>query len=244
MGALCVSAATAFAKIGETRPQIEARMGAATTLNGQEATFVKGGFQVVATFFAGTSVVEVVSKVSDDPVHPATFSDNEVTSLLAAYANGLPWTKQGFEQRWKRSDNKVLAEADDTVSSIRFSDNSYLLTQAKAKEDARQARELQRNAVETHRVADVFGPIISPSPTATEWKTPSPNYPAQARMSRVQGTTKVRVSTDATGNISSVVIVKSVGSAILDANTQGWAKMNWHGPANATRDVEFAYRLQ
>ena len=76
------------------------------------------------------------------------------------------------------------------------------------------------------------------------WKTPHPPYPAQARMSHVTGVTKVRFTTDASGSVTSVVIVKSAGSAILDSNTSGYIKMNWKGPPNSTHEQEFEYRLQ
>ena len=76
------------------------------------------------------------------------------------------------------------------------------------------------------------------------WRTPHPPYPAQARMSHVTGVTRVRFTTDASGSVSSVVIVKSAGSAILDSSTQGYVKMNWKGPPNSTKEQEFEYRLQ
>ena len=76
------------------------------------------------------------------------------------------------------------------------------------------------------------------------WRTPKPPYPAQARMSHVQGTTTVRITTDASGNVSSVVIVKSAGSAILDNSTQGYVRNNWKGPPNSTHQTDFAYQLQ
>lgn len=75
------------------------------------------------------------------------------------------------------------------------------------------------------------------------WSTPHPGYPQQARMSHVTGTTTVHVTTDASGGISSVVITKSAGSAILDSSTQGYVRANWHGPPNASKDVSFEYRL-
>ncbi len=76
------------------------------------------------------------------------------------------------------------------------------------------------------------------------WKTPHPPYPAQARMSHVTGSTTVRFTTDASGSVSSVVIVKSAGSAILDNSTQGYVKMNWKGPPNSSHETEFVYQLQ
>ena len=96
-----------------------------------------------------------------------------------------------------------------------------------------------------------FAPQI-PATTATlgglpetrTWRTPRPPYPTQARMSHLTGTTTVRVTTDASGSVSSVQILKSAGSAILDSSTQGFVKMNWKGPPNSTRDTSFDYRLQ
>jgi protein TonB len=76
------------------------------------------------------------------------------------------------------------------------------------------------------------------------WKTPHPPYPAQARMAHVTGSTSVRITTDASGTVTSVVITKSAGSAILDSNTQSYVKMNWKGPPNSTHDTEFVYQLQ
>ena len=76
------------------------------------------------------------------------------------------------------------------------------------------------------------------------WKTPHPPYPAQARMSHVTGTTTVRITTDGSGSVSSVVIVKSAGSALLDSSTQGYVRNNWKGPPNSSHDTTFEYRLQ
>lgn len=76
------------------------------------------------------------------------------------------------------------------------------------------------------------------------WKTPRPNYPYQARASRVQGSGSVRVSTNAAGSVISVTIAQSVGSGILDANTIAFAKSNWKGPPNATTTVPITYQLR
>ncbi len=73
------------------------------------------------------------------------------------------------------------------------------------------------------------------------WKTPHPPYPMQARMSHITGSTSVKFTTDASGSVSSVVIVKSAGSAILDNSTQSFVKMNWKGPPNSTHQTEFVY---
>ena len=75
------------------------------------------------------------------------------------------------------------------------------------------------------------------------WRNPTPPYPAQARMAHLQGSSSVHFTTDASGSVSSVVIVKSAGSAILDSNTQNYVKMNWKGPPNASKTVEFVYQM-
>lgn len=76
------------------------------------------------------------------------------------------------------------------------------------------------------------------------WKLPKPNYPYQARASRVQGSGSVRVSTSASGNVISATIVQSAGSGVLDSNTIQFAKSNWSGPPNATTTVPITYKLQ
>ena len=75
------------------------------------------------------------------------------------------------------------------------------------------------------------------------WTTPHPPYPPQAKMSHVQGSTTVKVTTDASGRVSNCVITKSAGSAILDSSTQGYVRNNWKGPPNASKDVTFAYEI-
>lgn len=76
------------------------------------------------------------------------------------------------------------------------------------------------------------------------WSTQKPPYPYAARASHVQGSTVVRVTTDASGRVAEVVIVKSTGNALLDANTQTHVRSFWKGPPNATRTTEFVYQLR
>jgi TonB family protein len=76
------------------------------------------------------------------------------------------------------------------------------------------------------------------------WSHPKPPYPAQARMSHIEGSGSVRVTTDGSGNVVSAVIVQSVGSGLLDFNTTSFAKANWKGPPNSTVVVPITYRLQ
>ncbi len=79
---------------------------------------------------------------------------------------------------------------------------------------------------------------------AVGWHKPEPPYPAQARLAHIQGSGTVRVTTDASGRVTSAVIVQSVGSALLDFNMCSFAKENWTGPPNATNTIPFTYRLQ
>ena len=73
------------------------------------------------------------------------------------------------------------------------------------------------------------------------WVLPNPRYPAQALASHIRGDTTVRVTTNASGAISSCVVVKSAGSAILDNNSQQYAQMNGKGPPNSTYTRTFSY---
>ena len=75
------------------------------------------------------------------------------------------------------------------------------------------------------------------------WKTPRPPYPRSQLLSRVQGTTTVHFTTDASGNVASATIVKSTGNAALDASTLSFVRANWRGPANASRTTEFSYQI-
>lgn len=86
---------------------------------------------------------------------------------------------------------------------------------------------------------------VAPTPTPViEWTTPKPPYPYQARTAHLTGVTEVRVTTDSSGRVNSVVVVKSAGSGVLDSNSQSWAKEKWSGPPNATYTKKLEYRLQ
>lgn len=76
------------------------------------------------------------------------------------------------------------------------------------------------------------------------WTTPRPPYPQQARMAKLKGSGSVRISTDASGNVTSASVVQSAGSGILDNNVVGYARSNWKGPPNASTTVPFTYTLQ
>ena len=74
------------------------------------------------------------------------------------------------------------------------------------------------------------------------WRTPRPPYPTAALASRIQGSGSVRITTDASGNVSNVVITGPI-NPLLDANTRSFARGNWKGPPNQTRTVPVIYRI-
>ena len=75
------------------------------------------------------------------------------------------------------------------------------------------------------------------------WRTPRPPYPAAALASRLPGSGSVRISTDASGNVTNVVITAPI-NPILDSNTRSFARGNWKGPPNATRTVPVIYQIR
>ena len=75
------------------------------------------------------------------------------------------------------------------------------------------------------------------------WRTPKPPYPNSALASHIQGSGSVRISTDASGNVTNVVVTGPI-SPVLDANTRSFARGNWKGPPNATRTVAVIYQIR
>ena len=75
------------------------------------------------------------------------------------------------------------------------------------------------------------------------WRTPKPPYPAAALASRIQGSGSVRISTDAAGSVTSVVVTGPI-NPMLDANTRSFARSNWKGPPNQTRTVPVIYQIR
>lgn len=75
------------------------------------------------------------------------------------------------------------------------------------------------------------------------WRTPRPPYPATALALRIQGSGSVRISTDASGNVTNVVVTDPI-NPILDANTRAFARDNWKGPPNASRTVPVIYQIR
>ncbi len=78
--------------------------------------------------------------------------------------------------------------------------------------------------------------------TVGTWRIPKPNYPGAALVSHVQGSGEVRITTDAAGNVKEVTITRPI-APILDANTRSFARSNWKGPPNSTRNVPVIYRI-
>jgi TonB family protein len=74
---------------------------------------------------------------------------------------------------------------------------------------------------------------------------PHPSYPFQALSAHVEGTVTIHVSFDSEGRASSVDIMGSSGSPILDASTRNYVLANWNSPRWAGRDaiVPVVYRL-
>ena len=87
------------------------------------------------------------------------------------------------------------------------------------------------------------GTKVGPTSGAVSWSMPHPPYPAN-RLLAGKGTTKVQITTDASGRISNVVVIQSTGNPVLDAHTVRYVRENWRGPANASRTTEFVYQLR
>ena len=88
------------------------------------------------------------------------------------------------------------------------------------------------------------GTNAGPTGAVGAWVMPHPLYPRMNSVSRPTGSTTVRISTDPSGRVSNVVIIKSAGNPILDHQTESFVRMNWHGPPNASRTTEFVYQIK
>lgn len=88
---------------------------------------------------------------------------------------------------------------------------------------------------------DIPTPTVVPAP---KLQTPAPPCPYQARAAHLSGAGVARATFNDQGHCSSVSIVQSTGSGILDSNTISWAEAHWTGPANSTKDVPVSYAWQ
>ena len=87
-------------------------------------------------------------------------------------------------------------------------------------------------------------PVSGAKVAAAGWVTPRPAYPRVATLARPTGTTRVRCTTNALGEVVSVTVVASAGSSVLDNYTTSFVRTHWKGPPNASREVEFLYQLK
>ena len=235
--ALCflfACAGPARAKIGETRALIEARMGQPTGEKDGRQVYEKDGFRVIVQYRDGVSVLERVSAMREgEPL-----ADGVRDTLLTAYGAGQTWNAVADRDEWLRVDKKVAA-AVEASTSITFVDLSFA-AQAKA----------QKSKEDEARVASAFGPLPTPVPTPTPQATPvrptytpKPPYPYQARSGHVEGAGAVRVIFGESGRPSSVTVVQTTGSELLDGNTVQWAQEHWSGPPNTALTVPIRYML-
>ena len=89
--------------------------------------------------------------------------------------------------------------------------------------------------------ARTAGPL--PVKNGGGWSHPQPAYPYQARAAHITGSTTVKVTSDGSGHVANVEILRSAGNAILDNATTSFAKANWKGPPNSSTTVVFEYRF-
>jgi outer membrane biosynthesis protein TonB len=75
------------------------------------------------------------------------------------------------------------------------------------------------------------------------WRLIRPTYPRAAMAARAQGKGVVRVSTNGSGDVDKVVIIKKI-HPLLDAHTAAFARAYWKGPPNARVAVPVIYQLK
>ncbi|MEJ0000706.1 MAG: energy transducer TonB [Verrucomicrobiota bacterium] len=74
---------------------------------------------------------------------------------------------------------------------------------------------------------------------------PRPSYPLEAYENHIQGTVRLRVAFDGTGNVIDAEVVDSSGSSVLDSETRHFILSNWHDPdfAGQVQEVPIQYVL-
>jgi TonB family protein len=76
------------------------------------------------------------------------------------------------------------------------------------------------------------------------FSNPMPTYPAQALRSKQEGTVLLRIATDNDGSATSLKVMKSSGSVLLDSHTIEWIRSRWAFPnAERTYFVPIVYQL-
>ena len=87
-------------------------------------------------------------------------------------------------------------------------------------------------------------PSFGTGANSDAWVMPHPPYPRSLLLTRTPGATTIHITTDATGQISNVMVKKSTGNPTLDNYTETYVREHWHGPANTSRTTEFVYQLR
>jgi hypothetical protein len=85
---LMLCGATAFARIGETKAQIEKRYGQATGGSGSSKAYAYEDFFVIVTFDNGISGIETFQKLNVSPM-----ARLEIEELLEANSDGSKWER-------------------------------------------------------------------------------------------------------------------------------------------------------
>ncbi len=97
------------------------------------------------------------------------------------------------------------------------------------------------------------GPAVASATNGTDgvsasvtkaWFMPHPPYPQSMVGHSSSGATTVRIATDASGQVSSVIVTQSADNALLDSYTESYVRTHWRGPANASRVTQFVYRTR
>jgi hypothetical protein len=131
---------SAFARIGETEEQIEARYGkpiadVSRPEIGKAKAYVFSGFEIAVIFANSTSQAELMGKRDHTPIDA-----NEIQLLLKANGNGHSWksveSPKPFQQKWRRDDDALVAiYFEDSKSLHVTSDNFVSSAAAKMRHD-------------------------------------------------------------------------------------------------------------
>jgi hypothetical protein len=123
--ALLLATSNAFARIGETENEIEARYGKPIVADTEDfrghrlILFRTNGMEIGVAFRDGKSAMEIYS--NQDKSH---ISANEIQLLLGANAAGGKWTKSEYVPMWNLSseDRVALLTADGRKFSVCLKD--------------------------------------------------------------------------------------------------------------------------
>ena len=103
----------AFARISETLQVCEQRYGAPIKSANDSATFRKGGFLIVITFFEGKADSILYTKTEKNVLNKsAEISANEIQQLLKLNGGEREWKKSGgisMDREWDTEDGELFA---------------------------------------------------------------------------------------------------------------------------------------